>query len=320
MSITPSASAEVRTLIAALASGDEVKRESAIARLAIIGPRATERVIAAYGTADRETRIGMLRVLEAAADARALPFAREALTLGGDLAVTAAGTLRPLLDAPDEQVAADALDALVSVALSADAERRVRLAAFEALRDMPPTVRERVEAALKEEGPVTSAAEAVWQDAVEGHLPEDPAPLKDAIKAHEGSAPLGVLQKMIDAVRQREAAVPDGSRRDAWFAVRGALHQALALRGSTIAVYDLRETLEGPERPLPSSFVTALHAVGDASCLEPLASFWSESRDDVARHQLAAAFQAIVKREKVTKRSAILKRIAARTPDLIASR
>ena len=41
-------------------------------------------------------------------------------------------------------------------------------------------------------------------------------------------------------------------------AVRGALHQALALRGSRVALYDLRETIERPPAPLPSSFLAAL--------------------------------------------------------------
>ena len=65
-------------------------------------------------------------------------------------------------------------------------------------------------------------------------------------------------------LRAREA-------RAAWQNARGALHQALALRGSRVAVYDLRETIEQSRGPLPTSFVAALHVVGDASCLEPIA-------------------------------------------------
>ncbi len=149
MSIKPSAATEIRTLIAALASDDEVKRESAVARLAIIGSRAVDRLIAAYATADRETRFVILRVSEAIADPRAIAISRDALTSGGDLAVAAISMLRPLLHSPVASAATQALDALVATALDQRVERRLRLAAFDALQEMPPAVRERVAEALR---------------------------------------------------------------------------------------------------------------------------------------------------------------------------
>src|SRR3972149_2079670 len=49
-----------------------------------------------------------------------------------------------------------------------------------------------------------AAADAVWQDALEGRLPDTPADLRDVLTARGGAAPLGVLQKLVDAGRQRE--------------------------------------------------------------------------------------------------------------------
>src|SRR5262249_4383952 len=116
MVIKASAATEIRALIAALSDADEVRREAAIARLAVIGPRAVDRLLAAYGaTSEREPRVAMLRVLESIGDHRGLPIARAALRGGGDIAIAAAGVLRSLLESPHSQVGADALDALVSV-------------------------------------------------------------------------------------------------------------------------------------------------------------------------------------------------------------
>jgi hypothetical protein len=330
MAIKPSAASEIRTLTAALASPDEVTRESAIARLAILGPRAVDRLTAAYAGAARETRAAILRVLEAIADPRGVAVARQALSEGGDVGVAGASALRALLDSPVTSAATDAFDALVEAAMDPSMERRVRLAAFDALQDMPGGVRERVAAALQTDGDPrlqaglmqtpqdAAAAESLWRDAADGDLGDSPSALRDALKTRGASSALGVLQKMIDAVRTREAAVASRPQREAWRTVRGALHQALALRGSTVAVYDLRETLEDAAEPLPATFLTALHVVGDEACLEPIAAAWSRTTDARWRQQLTAAFDAIAKREKITARSPAMKRIAARWPDAAA--
>ena len=327
MTIRASQATEIRSLVDALGSSDEVRRESAIARLAIIGERAIDRLIDTYGTADRPTRIAILRSAEAIADPRVIPVAAEALGAGGDLAVAGASTLRALLESPNDTAAARALDALVATALDRGAERRVRVAAFDALSDLPSTVREPIAEALRDDpdralhqqatevSRETAAADAAWQDALEGRLPDDPALLREAVKARAGSAPLGSLQKLVDAIRLREAET-GVDRAGEWQQVRGAIHQALALRGSKVALYDLRETLETSRAPLPATFMAALHAIADESCLEPIATAWDASTDDVWRHQLQAAFAAIVGREKLTRRSPILKRISTRWPTL----
>lgn len=327
MPIKPSSASEIRTLTAALASEDEVTRESAVARLAIFGPRAVDRVVASYAAADRNTRRLILRVLEAIADPRGVALARQALAEGGAVGVAATGALRALLDSPATNASTQAFDALVEVAMDRSAERRVRLAALDALRDMTDDIRTRVAEALRADADPqiqagisqapheAAAADAVWSDAVDGELGDDPAPLREALKTRGASASLGVLQKMIDAVRVREGAVASAAQQISWTGLRGALHQALALRGSNVAVYDLRETFESAAGPLPASFLTTVHVVGDQSCLEPIAAAYSTHADERWRQQLTAAFGAIVAREKVTARSSALKRIAKRWPD-----
>ncbi|MBA2303426.1 MAG: hypothetical protein H0W08_12415 [Acidobacteria bacterium] len=331
MSITPSSSGEIRALIASLSSSDEVRRESAVARLAIMGPRAVDRLVKSYGEADRDTRLTILRVAETIGDARSLPMSLSALGEGGDLAVAAATTLRALLDAPVESVATRALDALIATALDSSTERRVRMAAFEALQDMPVGIRDRVGEALRSDADPgiqasaaetprdAAAADAVWQDAIGGRLPEDPATLREAVRLRAPAAPLITLQKLVDAVRSRQGESTTRTRIDAWRQVRGALHQALALRGSRVAVYDLRETFADATDPLPAAFLAAAHVVGDETCLEPIAAAWTAGggANDQSRwrHQLGAAYDAIVKREKISPRSAALKRVTTRFPE-----
>lgn len=324
MSIKASRSADVAALIAALDSSDAVKRESAIARLAVIGARSVDRLVAAYPGGTRDTRVAILRTLEGMVDDRVVPLAREALGDGGEVAVAAASALRPLLQSTESRAATEALDVLVGTALDPSAQRRVRLAALEALREMPEAIRGPVAEVLqrdlgietgRQDSPLTEAA---WQDAVDGRLSDAPAALGEALHAHGDTAPLGTLQKLVDAVRTRENETRSETERAEWRQVRAAIHQALALRGSRVAVYDLRETIGAATAPLPAPFLAAVHAVGDQSCLEAIAAAWAAADSDEAwRHQLAAAFTAIVKREKLTRRSAAMKRIATRWPGLI---
>ncbi|MEO5896149.1 MAG: hypothetical protein ABIS06_10640 [Vicinamibacterales bacterium] len=344
MSIKPSAGSEVRALIDSLGASDEIARETAIARLAIIGPRAVDRLIAEYtaDTTDRRKRTAILRVLEATADARALGVARRALTDNGDLAVAAAGVLQSLLDSVVDGTAAEALDGLVTAALDPQVERRIRIAALDALQGMPEQVRSRVAAAVAEDPDPAfqsrtatghgAVSEAIWQDALEGRLPDGAAMLRDAMQTRTAAVPLGELQKLVDAIRERESNV-DAPQRSEWLAVRGGFHQALALRGSTVAVYDLRETITESTGALPTTFLTALHVVGDQSCLDAIATAYSRVAGfhDVAGtagpllseeqrrwlQQLADAFHAIAKREKVAGTGATMKRLTKKWPGAV---
>ena len=91
---------------------------------------------------------------------------------------------------------------------------------------------------------------------------------------------------------------------------RAAAHVALAGRGSRLALYDLRESLERRKAPLPVEFLTALSTIGDASCLEAIAGAHREAtRTRWWRDHLADAFRTIVAREKLTRRHAVIKKI-----------
>jgi hypothetical protein len=95
---------------------------------------------------------------------------------------------------------------------------------------------------------------------------------------------------------------------------RAATHLALAHRASRLALYDLRETIESSRERIPVEFFAAVTAIGDTSCLEPLATAYSRANDEWSRRQLADAFRAIVQREKVTRRHAAVKRLEKRWP------
>lgn len=303
MVIKASASAEIRTLVDALHGDHDVQRESAIARLSVIGSRAVSRLTEAFDeTEERSAKVAILRALEAIADHRAGPIAERAIKEGGDIGVAAAGVLRALLTSAREQSATSALDALLAAALDGTKDSRVRQAAVEALQDTPASVRNRVAEALRAN---PAPADPVWDDAVEGRLPERPELLRDALTARAGGAPLNALRKLIDAVREKERDAPK-AQRDAWLGLRGSMHHALALRGSRVALYDLREAIEAePDaRRLPASLLAALHVLGDRTCLEPLAALRDRTKtaDEHLRHQLTSAYDAIVKREKTKKR------------------
>src|SRR6476661_7307520 len=138
MPIRPPAGAEIRELIAALASDEPVARESAIARLAVIGARTIDPLLRAFPSADPRLQNGILRAFEATAEPRALGPARAALK--GDQAAifaAAAAVLRALLTAPRSDAASGALDVLVAVAVDTTRPSAARVAALDALRDAP---------------------------------------------------------------------------------------------------------------------------------------------------------------------------------------
>src|SRR4051812_8570166 len=133
--------AELSDLIEALGATDEIARESAIARLILIGPRAAERLLQLAPAAAPQARAAMLRALEAIGDTRALPIARAALADTSPETLNAAvGVLRAFLTSEHATVARDALDAIVSAALDTGRPAAVRLAALDALHVLPADV------------------------------------------------------------------------------------------------------------------------------------------------------------------------------------
>lgn len=328
MPIRPSAGAEVRQLIEALGAADDVTRESAIARLAVIGPRALEHLLNDFPAATPRVRAGMLRVFESTDDARVLPLVRASITdASASMQSTAIGVLRTLASSAQPQVARDALDTLVAVALDPQRISSVRLAAIEALKDQPD-VWKPLEAkltadpdpAINTRAAARPVREGGWTAAVAGRLPPTPAALKQLLASSKASARLTELQHLVDHIRAQEQREPDALLREEWRAVRGAVHQALAARNSRLALYDLRDSLLGAER-LPVAFLAALEEIGDATCLEPLAAAYdasSRSSDAWWREHVAVAFRAIFHREGLTRRHAAVKRTMSRWPDAAA--
>jgi hypothetical protein len=309
--MTRSTDAEVRTLIEALDSPSEATREAAIARLTILGRRASGRLISTFETTgSRRTQIGILRVLEASGDERALPSARRGLDAGGDVAVAAVGVLREMLGGGTGTAHTQALDVLLALASTTSADRRVRAAAIAALRTGPEDIRDALDV------PADSSDVALWEDATEGRLPDDAAALRELIPARAAATALPVLRRLVESVRAKENGGGPAARE--WRSVRGVIHQAIAQRGSRVALYDLREEFGRSTGPLPSPFVAAIQLIGDESCLESLASAFTQTRpeDERWRSQLAQAFHTVAKRERITRKHAALRRAVAKAPDL----
>jgi len=91
---------------------------------------------------------------------------------------------------------------------------------------------------------------------------------------------------------------------------RGAAHLVLAKRESRVALYDLRETFDTAQAPLPLDFLSAITAIGDADCLEPMARAWAASpREGWWRDRLTDAATDIINRLGLSGRSAAVKRV-----------
>jgi hypothetical protein len=222
---------------------------------------------------------------------------------------------------------AAAVDRLTALALAGGAPAPLRVAALRALRTLDAATIAPVLASLAGDADDELRAEAAMgatqprdEDpmdtvtrAANVGLPEEPVALQRAIGLARASAPLPLLLRIVERVREKEGAEPPVRRRE-WTMARGAAHVALATRGSRIALYDLREALETAAAPLPVEFLSALSIAGDASCLESIAGAHAKASDAWWREHLADTFRTIVTREKLTKRSAALKRIEKRWP------
>jgi hypothetical protein len=336
--IKRSTAGEVSSLLHDLQSGDDASRDAAVARLSVIGTRAVEGLVSVVGSgAAPAARAAALAALEAIGDLRAVEPALEVLR-GGDpaLGAAAAGVLRRALDSARGD---EVLDHLTSVALDSSRPGHARLAALSALQALPrrttaPIWRRlqqdpdaAVRAAVGTTGPDAELAPpAALQAASEGAMPDDPDTLRRWIAAGAAAVSLPVLHRLVEATRRREEEASDPSSRTAWMTARAAAHLALADRGSRVALYDLRETIESGA-PAPVEMLRALESIGDRSCLEAIAAAFvrlsapAGSRPRPAaesvwwRQHLAGAFRAIAGREKLTERHAVIRQIRARWPE-----
>jgi hypothetical protein len=332
VTIKRSSGGEIARLIAEATGEDHVSAEAAVARLAIAGQRAVERVSAALEGAGPRQQAMLLLALERIGDPRALPVAEARLPSTDErVAVAAVGALRPLLQHDRSDVAHRAIAAVTGVALDTNRPDAVRAAALDALHDLGTEPFQAVTHALEHDpsgvvrrlagwttdepkaqaGNDAAAALQAWAT---GGVPDDPDLVRSAALEAGQAVPLTDLHRLVVVVRDREAATSDPLLRERWTAARGALHQVLAARGSRVALYDLRETVGRSGGHLPITMLSALSAIGDASCLEPLAAAIGAAREPWAREQLARAFGDIRRRERLTKRHAVMKRIASKFP------
>jgi HEAT repeat protein len=279
------------TLINQLSSDSATTRESAIARLTIVGARAIDRLVQ-YAASDAPAigRTAALTALERIGDRRAL---KAALPLVSDpdvdVALAAVAVAGAFVQKPS---GVEAIDRLTALAVDASRPASVRAAAVDALKVLGgATIKPLVE--RLSDDPALKFAE--------------PAAMRTRIAA-SAKAPLPRLLEIVEEIREREQTAGQDERA-AWLEVRGDAHTLLARRGSTIALFDLRETLERVKAPLPPGFLAAASAIGDATLLEPIAAAFASARDVYWKKSLEEAFHAIVKRHRITRRHAVLKKI-----------
>ena len=196
------------------------------------------------------------------------------------------------------------LDALTGVALDPARPDAVRLAALDALSELP---RDLVRPVLQQAARDALAAGAV----------EDPIAAREWLAEHP-DASLSELHALATRIREHERREPAARVIQDWVVTRGAVHAALARRGSRVALYDLRESFDAAQSPLPLDFLTAVTAIGDMSCLEPLARAWTAlPREAWWRTRLSDAAADILRREKLTARTAVVKRLRAKYPGFL---
>jgi hypothetical protein len=191
------------------------------------------------------------------------------------------------------------LEALTGVALDRDQTPAVRLAALDALSELPKDIVQPIFEQAPDAGPPTF---------------DEPASVREWVETHE-DAPLSQLHQVIAFVRDRERGEASARWRQEWTLARGAVHAVLARRGSRVALYDLRESFDAAQEPLPLDFLTAITALGDMTCLEPMARAWAASpKETWWRERLSEAAADIMQRTRLSGRSALVKRIRAKWP------
>lgn len=298
------ATGDIDRLIADLQSSDSIRRDAAVARLRILGNRALPRLIdlvAAHESA--AVRALALDALEGLDDVRAIDVAFDALRDGNiEVVIAALGVLRRWVA---EETGTRLLDAITAITVDRSRDARVRVAALAALSELP----EHLVRPIRDQAPPPESA---------GPSLDDPVQVREWIQAYGAGATLSTLHELITRTREREHAESSSRLRSEWLQARGRAHQALAKRDSLVALYDLRETFEAATGALPQSFLSTAAVIGDASCLEPLARAWATAGKDLDwNHQLSTTAAAIMRREKLTGRSAAVKKLRANFPGFI---
>jgi hypothetical protein len=288
---------EVDRLIADLESPDPIRRDASVARLRVLGPRAFRRLarfIESPGPSG--ARALAISALEGLDDPHAIDVAFAALSATDtDTVVAALNVLRSWV--PQES-GTRLLEVITAIAVDRERDARVRIAALDALSDLPDDLVR----PIREQAPPPEAG---------GPALDNPVAARDWVEAHGPRASLATLHDAIKSFREAEGRAETSGEKNEWLRTRGIAHSALALRGSRLALYDARETFSTAKAPLPPGFVETIANVGDASCLEPLARAWSATRDVEWRAQLSEAARRIVTRSKLGGRNAVVKGIRA---------
>jgi hypothetical protein len=331
LSIQSSSAKRIEALITDLSSTSAVTRESAIARLTLIGPRAVARLITLIQSGPpAPTRAAALRALEGIEDPRAVDPAILAIEdADPEVALAAIGVAGVHLQRRNSAKALTALDRLTATSLDRTRPDAIRSAALRALsgldrRTIAPLLRSlgadpvvaQTHARTRRERGGRAAADPreILRSAAEQGLPDDAEELHQAVVTSGDSVALSTLLRIVERVRERETETAPAGPRASWATVRAAAHVALANRASRLALYDLRESLETANGRLPIEFLTVLMLIGDASCLHGMAIAHARSRDSWFRERLADVFRTVVKREHLTRRHAVLKKIHQRWP------
>jgi hypothetical protein len=332
LAIRPSTAKEVGALIADLASPRAVVREAAVARLTVIGARAASALAAIV--VDRHAspiaRIAALRVFEATAASKGLGSALAAVGDTNDDVVQAA--IAALATHVRGAEGAVVVDRLTAIALDHQCAGPIREAAVRALLDLDTSsLRPLLTALRRDQSPEIAALVAnrrasqplpdgpgeLLVRAVDGRLPADGEMVRRALARGGDVLTLPNVLTLIERLRDHERAQPAADRGQ-WQTARAAAHLALARRGSRIALYDLRETIEHAREPVAMEFLAALDTLGDASCVEAVAKAYGATKDAWWQGHLARTFRTIVRREALTRRHAAVRRLKERDPRALA--
>lgn len=324
MVIKRPAGGEADRLVRDLVGDAPERAEAAAARLLVMGLRAMPHIVKALADSSRpEATQRILTVLETLPASRGVMPALEAvLATSPDCAPAAVTVLGAWVNCADRSLATWAFDRLAATAFDESVPGATRAAAVRAIAPLDDDAARAVLERLRD------AVDPLVRDAARGEPPaggleasraapgDDPERFRRHVAAVAETAPLTELHHLLEQARTRQQAAAGELHQAAWLAARAAVHQALAARGSTLGLYDVREVLERLAGPPPVALIAALATAGDASCVDALATAWDRVQDVWTRQQLREALVAICARCGLTKRHAAIKKLVARAHPL----
>jgi hypothetical protein len=324
MPIVPSRARDIQRLAADLGAASAAVRESAVARLTLLGERAVEPLLALLRSAAGAARLAALDVLEALrSDPRVLPgvlalvgdrdtrVAQRAIEIAGESgdarAVGALGGVAAKGVASLRHAAIVALgrlhaaglvlatDQLLDVVTDEQQDEAARLEAFDTLESLPAKDLKALKRRLRGSTSTALAARAA------GRLDPDQELLESALRERTPGSIL-VLHRLLERIEDAES--------------RARVHTALAGLGSRIALYDLREMLEARPVRAAAPLLDAAARLGDASLVPTLAALVADTPELL--EACAAAFASIAVREKLRRASRVSKGVRTEHREALA--